>query len=150
MIEPDVARAMWALRLLDSRQLPSIARDLLSGGYDSLSLRKMALAEPGPIANELFGDALDELGAGAQAERQAAMTYARWICERMLLGDLGSYQGAKEIWRMSVALVEHLVELDPFIYAASEYEDRPNDFPFFDVEVRRLALDFLELVRPLR
>jgi hypothetical protein len=93
----------------------------------------------------LFEAAMTELGCTPMSPREAALTYARWICERIVLDQLTPYEGAKAIWNASLQAAddEPFPELDPFIYAASEFEDRPEDRRFFDAAIRKHALHLI-------
>jgi hypothetical protein len=136
-----LAQAMLKLRLLSPDDLPAIAREALSDGYDSPSLRQLAASNHDPDRETLFAKAVGEVGLAAVSARDAALTYARWICERILLDEIKPYDGAKAIWHVTLDLGDTVLpELDPFIYAASESEDRPEDRNFFDEEIKKHAL----------
>jgi len=78
------------------------------------------------------------------SKRDAVLKYARWISARIVLGEMTPYDGAKAIWHASLDLEDDPVpELDPFIYAASESEDRPEDRTFFDEEIKKHALQLV-------
>ncbi|HEX8172202.1 MAG TPA: hypothetical protein VF824_16830 [Thermoanaerobaculia bacterium] len=135
---------MHKLRLIAGTDLPNVAREALSDGYDSRSLRILAVSDNDPDVDRLFDDALAEAGFAPLSPREAALAYARSICERILLGEIRPYDGAKAIWRVSLDVGGTLVpELDPFIYAASESEDRPEDCEFFDEEIKKQALQLV-------
>jgi hypothetical protein len=51
-------------------------------------------------------------------------------------GELEPYAGARKIWHLAQAVNEEAFhDLDPFIYAASEYQERPSDRPHFAAEI---------------
>jgi hypothetical protein len=60
------------------------------------------------------------------------------IARRILSGAISARSGASSLWDMSDELYPaKLDELDPFIYAVSEWEDRPEDHDLFE----RMILD---------
>ena len=130
-VDIKLANALWALGYLRSDDLPKIAEELKRQGNRSAALSKLA-DEPGdgPDNRMLFEKAMVELEGGSLGLRTAVLEYAYWISGLIGAGDLTPYEGAKVIWevadraRVKGTLVE---ELNGFIYAASEYEDRQND-----------------------
>src|ERR1043166_2804472 len=140
----EVVFAMRTLGMLSSRDLPAIAITALTQGHDSPSLRRLAASDVSEDTRMLFEAAMTELGCTPMSAREAALTYARWICERIVLDQLTPYEGAKVIWNASLqAGDDPPPELDPFIYAASEFEDRPEDRVFFDAEIRKHAVGLI-------
>jgi hypothetical protein len=62
----------------------------------------------------------------------------------ILDGKLDPYIGARLLWKASVNNdIDHEHELDPFIYAASEYEDRPEDREGFKRAIIEEARDLV-------
>jgi hypothetical protein len=87
-------------------------------------------------AVDLFCRALSELGLTIPDKRTAALQYARCVSKLIVSGEVTPYHGAKSLWIASLAVAEtSFHDLDPFIYAASEYEDRPQDKAFFDESI---------------
>jgi hypothetical protein len=123
----DVAVGIWVLGLLDSRDLPAVATAALSMGTDSQCLRELSGLSPVDLAEagEIFEKAIRELGWGIPDRRSAAALYARCIAQLILSGDVTPRDGAKMLWRASVAVHDRSFhELDPFVYASSEYDAR--------------------------
>ena len=91
-------------------------------------------------AGEIFERAIRELGWVIPDRRSAAARYARCVAQLILSGDVAPRDGAKTLWRDSLAVHDRSFhELDPFIYASSEYDDRPEDFAFFDAAIVKEA-----------
>jgi hypothetical protein len=114
--------------------LPGIAAAALGEGDDSPSLRALAgLTEADTeAARSLFQQALAELSVELPPAREAAVVLAKNIAKEMLGGSITPYDGAKQIWELSLRLPEeHLPEFDTFIYGASEWADRPEDQNLF-------------------
>jgi hypothetical protein len=89
-------------------------------------------------------EALRDVGKSLPGPREAALWLARGAARRMLAGEGSAYELSKAIW--SIARRVHgqvIASLDPFIYAASEWEERPEDRPFFEKEMLKAAEDLL-------
>ena len=144
--EIETAAAAWLLGLLRSQDLPQFAAIALSSGVDNEAVRTLAgLSDPGfDEAETLMKKTVAAVGLGSLDRRSAALILAKCIAALILNGQVAAYEGAKQIWDVAKLLDEaSFHDLDPFIYAASEYEDRPNDRSFFDDaiinEARRLV-----------
>jgi hypothetical protein len=68
-----------------------------------------------------------------EADRVALMNVAQEVCRAILDGSTTPYDGAHRIWDATIAVGDRvrLPELDTFIYAASEWDDRPEDANIF-------------------
>jgi hypothetical protein len=111
-----------------------MAATALADGCDSPSLRVLAGLADADLeeVSSLFERALVELELPLPTAPEAAMGLARDIATKVLDGATTPYGGAKQIWELSLRIPdEHLPQLDTFIYAASEWEDRPEDRNIF-------------------
>lgn len=134
------------LGLTFAEQYADIALQALEAGYDSPSLRFLAglPAIAAAEASVLFDRCMAELSLPRPSRRDAVRQLAKIAAAQILDGATTPYQGAKEIWSLSLHLVgERLPELDPFVYAASELEDRPEDHLVFEKGVMAAARDFV-------
>jgi len=145
--DPREAAAYWRLGFLSDDDLPEVAVSLLSlGNFDSPSLRRLAGEAAGaPDLAKLFRRSLAELSVEEFSDGPAA---ADWLIRRMAQkivdGTLDPYQGARLIWQIHVKEPSGSpLEAHPFIYAASEYESRPEDRQFFTDAILREAKDLL-------
>ena len=77
------------------------------------------------------------------SRRAAILAAAREIATEIIAGSVLAYQGAKHIWHLTLSSDEPISELDPFIYAASEWECRPEDRQFFEEMIVREADELL-------
>ena len=130
----EIAASKTVLGLTPPEALPSAATAALEAGCDSPSLRALAGLTDVEVdeARSLLERALAELSLRLPSERDAVMRLAREIAAQVLEGKTSPYQGAKEIWELSLRLPgESLSDLDSFVYAASEWEDRPEDRNLF-------------------
>jgi hypothetical protein len=81
----------------------------------------------------LWEQAVREIGLTVPDDRSAATTYATCVARLIVSGEIRPYEGAKALWRASISVDDaDFHELDSFIYASSEYEDRPADRAFFE------------------
>ena len=148
--ELDLAAAMWTLGLLPTEELPSLGVKALLAGRDTPSLRRLAglSDQDRDEARELFRNILNELGK-VPTKTEALRQFARSVCLQIEDGSLTPYKGARRIFNATVeASIEGFHEMDPFIYAASEYEDRPEDRAFFDNAIRAEARRLLQKWSP--
>ena len=143
----DLEASNFVLGRTLSECLPSLAVKLLAEGYDSSALRMLAgltesqMDEAGP----LFKQALLEIGCSLPSPREAVLRLARETAMQILQGEIAPYEGGKRIWDLSLKIDHVVPELHPFVYAASEWEDRPEDRPLFErgilEEARVLVVD---------
>ena len=142
----ELVAAQLALGLVLPEELPRVAVDALEAGCDSPSLRVLAgltMTEIGE-ARQLFDRVLGELQLRNASRQQAVVQLAKERAREILSGERSPYQGAKEIWQLSLRLHEvHLPELDSFIYYASEWENRPEDRYVFEAGIVDAARELL-------
>jgi hypothetical protein len=123
-------------------RLPDVAAEALAQGTDSPSLRMLAAMDaPGmDQAFPILEGALRESGTIVPTPRAAALRLAMKIAQKMVTGEISAYEGSRQIWALSRRVKsESMDDLDPFIYAASEWEDRPADRVFFEDAMLRAA-----------
>ena len=129
-----------------AEDLISVARDALEDGCDSHSLRILAGLTKAEFheAWPLFDRALGELKIPKPSKLDAVMSLAREEARGILNKSTSPYRGAKKIWALSLRLPgDRIPELDPFVYAASEWEDRPEDRRFFEEGIWNAAKEVL-------
>ncbi len=132
--------------LLPSENLCEAAAQALGDGFDSPALRILAglTAAEADEAKGLFDRVLSELNVPKPTKSEAVMHLARETAERIIIGKTAPYEGSKQIWELTLLLPEeHFSELDPFVYAASEWEDRPEDRCIFEDGITAAAREFL-------
>jgi hypothetical protein len=142
----ELAEALWILEMLSQDELPDIAIELLDDGLYSPDLQKLSELSP-DSSNEIsdaFERSLLSLGRGRLTKTNAVQIYARAIAAEILNGEITPYSGARKIWDATLKIADPTVpDLDPFIYAASEHEERPNDREFFNQEILKCARELL-------
>jgi hypothetical protein len=122
--------AKKALALADPEASVSIAWELLEHGYDSKALRQLAGLHPSALdkSDELLAAALEELAVPLPPARDAVIWLAQEIAGLLLRGAVDEVGAARAIWDLTLRLpAVRFPELDTFIYAASEWDDRPED-----------------------
>ncbi len=84
----------------------------------------------------MFEQALQDLGLRKPPRRDAVLRLALEMARQISRGELSPYLGSKRIWDLTLLASDEVVEeLDPFIYAASEWEERPNERDFFEAAI---------------
>jgi hypothetical protein len=130
-----LVQSKWILGLIFVDDLPDIATDLLSKGLSSESLVKLAglSDQDSNKAVRLFGSSFEELGFEKMSKIEALKIYAKYISSLILSSELTPKRGAELIWKAKLnANIPEFHDLDAFIYAASEIEDRPEDKAMFE------------------
>jgi hypothetical protein len=130
-----------------SEELADVAVAALEEGLDSPALRVLAGLSPDEAneARRVLERALAELAVPIPSPRDAVLYLARAIATDVLDGIVAPYEGAKRIWQLTLrAPGQALPELDSFVYAASEWEDRAEDRRRFDEGIRRAAHELVE------
>ncbi len=137
----DVALALWTLELLDSDQIPDVATLALQRGIDSQQLRVLAgtIPTPGASLRESFSSALQNLGVRLPPRDGATRVLAKCLALQILDRTLDPIDGARKMAEIARAVGGGFSELDAFIYAESEAEDRPDDRQFFHEEIIKAA-----------
>ena len=139
--------ALWALGLIPAEDLPDIAVDAMMQGHDSKALVELAGLTRHELedAPKLFARALEGMGEGRMDKPEALRRYACMVSASILASEVTPYDGARRLWRAQLdAEIPHSHELDPFVYAASEMEDRPEDKAFFESAIREEAKRWVE------
>ena len=136
MVDNDVlklAAAKMALELLPPEHIIDVAFGLLDGEIESDNLVKLAVAEPSrPDVRDLFVSLLDEFGLTLPNKRDAVMCVSKEISKKIVKSELSPIEGANRIWTITLSVPgESFPDLHTFIYAASEWESRPEDRSIF-------------------
>ena len=146
----ELAASKAAVGLLLSEDYSEVAMGALVDGCDSPALRILAglMACEADEARELFDQVLVELNVSKPSKRDAVMHLARETAKRIVTGDTAPFEGAEQIWDLSRHLAdEHLIELDTFGYAVSEWDDRPEDRRVFEDGIVAAAKELVSLWR---
>lgn len=142
----EVLASGLVLGLVRTEELPGAAARVLEQGRDSPSLRMLAGLTAVELsgARALFDRVLAELHVGWPTTREAVVRLARQTAEDILHGRMGASPGAERISDLAHrAWGERFPELDPFIYAVSEWEDRQEDRGLLEEMIVAAARDLL-------
>jgi hypothetical protein len=127
----DIA-AERVLGLLGPEGLREAGDAALTRGIECPALIALVTHERGD-ADALFEQVLVELGIPKPSVRSAILDLARDAASEIVSGRTAPFAGAKRIWDLTLRAPKvEIPELDPFIYAASEWEDRPADRMLFE------------------
>jgi hypothetical protein len=134
----------YVLGLVPVESLPAVATDALVAGWDADSLRVLAGLNGAPSeARDLFERSVAVLGLALPPETEALAAVAHAISADIVDERVTPYVGAKQIWEASLRVEARAPLLDPFIYAASEWEDRPEDRALFEEGIVATAAGLL-------
>ena len=143
----ETFRAMWTLGLLPPEHLPLAGVKALDSGLDTESSRMLAglekfdVREKGP---DLFAAVLGAFPPLSMDK--AALIFARGVATAILTRAVEPLVGARAIWLAADKVNEsrEFHDLDGFIYAASEHDERPQKEDWLavriDSEARRLLI----------
>jgi hypothetical protein len=77
--------------------------------------------------------------------KEAAEFLILSLAAKIVAGRILPHEGAKAIWQIKLQVDDSAIPAaSPFIYAASEYEDRPDDRAFFSAEILREARNLID------
>ncbi|GAC1431731.1 MAG: hypothetical protein NVSMB62_28740 [Acidobacteriaceae bacterium] len=123
-------------------ELPDVAVEALVAGNDTPALRNLAGAdgEDSSVVAHLFQQVIAEAGIPTISKGDAARRYAELISQRIVTDRVSPLEGARLIIAAARRVDDSTFhDLDPFIYAESEAESRPEDTDFFVREIRAEA-----------
>ena len=142
----ELAASRAVLGLLRTDDLTLVGVEALEEGCDSPSLRILAGLNAGEAeeARGLFDRVLSDFNIPMPSKRDAVMRLARDIAKGILEGTTSAYKGAQQIWNLTLQTSEDdFPELDPFVYAASEWEDRSEAHVAFEEGILVAARDLV-------
>lgn len=123
-------------------EVTASAMELVRRGVTSEALKRLAAGDvhEREEAQRLLDAACDETGSLPDNDRRVR-SFVRAIAADICRGNVSPYDGARRIWAAALVVPdEHAY--DAFVYAASEYEDRPSDRRFFEKAILREAEKF--------
>jgi hypothetical protein len=143
--------ARYELGLSLPEELPDVAAQLISSGKESKSLVELAGMPTNDTrdARYLLDRTLQELGLPRITKAWAMRQFAHDVSNEIVSGSLSPLEGARLIWKTHIKSGVKTHDYDPFIYAASEMEDRPRDFTHFEKAIREEAMRWSKVNIPL-
>ncbi|MFF7156814.1 hypothetical protein [Streptomyces sp. NPDC008139] len=153
MDQPAIVAWQYVVRLIFPEDLPMAAAHLLAAGYDSPSLCDLAglsrHAETAEI-DELFDEAMDELGVRIPDDETAERCLLHHMATRLRAGAVSPRDAAARIWQGIASLTEAERE---FVQAVGEeyYLDylSPEDLRAWENAVCRAAQTLAEAAFPV-
>lgn len=121
--------SLLGLGLLAADRVALLATLALESGADNVRIRQLAgrcLWDNSRLATVLV-EALGDAGVRLPARDAAARHIATAVSSEIVRERVDPLNGASYLAEISRAVGSNFHELDPFIYAASEAEDRPSD-----------------------
>lgn len=128
-------------------ELIAAAVEAIADGQDSRSLRVLAglTIDDNKEAQSLFAHALAELGIATPNRREAVLCLAQDTARDILNRQTAPHVGARRIWEFTLAVPEEdFAELDTFVYAASEWDERTGDHGSFIEGIESAARQLLK------
>jgi hypothetical protein len=129
------AEALQKLGILTNKELIDMAMDAISGGCDNENVFQLSICNvnENDEINTYFAKLKTKLGGESMTMLDALRIYAKETSAEILSGKVSPGDGAKMIWRAHLsANLPTYHDLDGFIYAASEMDDRPADKELFE------------------
>ena len=112
-------------------QVESLATAALEASFDHSTLRELAGRSTSAEDLANLVSAFRDLGVALPSRIEAARELAQTISSEIVAGRVEPIAGASDLAFISREIGPGFHELDPFIYAWSEAESRPDDREFF-------------------
>lgn len=119
-----------------------MAEGAVAGGCDNENILQLSICSPNDRdeVNALFENVRMDLGCSSMTMLEALHEYARFTAASILNEEISPGDGAKLIWKATLAAkLPDFHELDGFVYAASEIDDRPKERLLFEAGILREA-----------
>lgn len=140
--ELERAEALQMLGILSREELLQMARDAVIDGCDDAAITQLSICtldEVDEIKTQ-FQTIKGQCDKEAMTMLSALRFYAKEISALILSGAMPPREGANMLWRAQInSRLETFHELDGFIYAASEMDDRPEDKALFEEGILKEA-----------
>jgi hypothetical protein len=128
------ALALVALDTLRVDQIADVAALAVEHGFDASVLRQLAGLDDGAPAprHDALVAALQAAGAPLPSIATAAERLTRAVSHRIVARQIDPMTGTAWLASLSGKTFGHTKIFDPFIYADSEFEDRPDERALFE------------------
>lgn len=130
------------LGILSKEVLLEMAKDAVTGGCVDPAVTQLSICTLNEIDefNARFEKMKGQCDKEAMTMLSALRFYAREISALILSGVMSPREGSNMLWRAQInSRMETFHELDGFIYAASEMDDRPEDEALFEEGILKEA-----------
>ena len=145
MIKPfdlERAEALQMLGILSKEELLQMAKDAVAEGCDDPAVTQLSICTLNEVdeLNAQFEKMKGQCDKEAMTMLSALRFYAKEISALILSGAMSPREGSNMLWRAQInSRMEAFHELDGFIYAASEMDDRPEDKALFEEGILKEA-----------
>lgn len=133
------AEALQMLGVLSKEELLQMAKDAVAEGCDDPAVTQLSICTLDEL-NAQFEKMKGQCDKDAMTMLGALRFYAKEISALILSGAMSPREGSNMLWRAQInSRMEDFHELDGFIYAASEMDDRPEDKAVFEEGILKEA-----------
>ena len=142
----QLAIAKVVLDLLSVKSMCSIGYWLLEQGHESEGVFDLIALEDARAEEAMrrFLSVVRELDVVLPGKEEAVLFLCRDVACKILEGEVSAIEGANEIWDVSqVVFPSVFPDLDPFIYAASEWTGRPDEHSLFTSSIEDAARELI-------
>lgn len=140
-------QSKWLLAQLSRKELQETIQEVVDArqeGWLVLDGIEESLLTKEEIDN-LIEEFLKVQNSGRLSKLEALKIYTTHIANQILSKTIEPYLGARAIWAASLkAKIAGYHGVDPFIYAASELEDRPRERVFFEAAIVEEAQQWMK------
>lgn len=136
--------ARIVLGLVDDSMVEAAATLAVENGVTEKSVVQLAGGVQVFAPTETLAAGLQNAGVPMPAVVDAARSLGRQTAALILTGDLDPFLAAAWLGDLSRSVGNGFHDFDPFIYAESEAEDRPEDEAFFRAAILDAARDIVE------
>ena len=140
-------QSKWLLAQLSRKELQETIYEIVDTQQDGwliLDGIEESLLTKEEIDN-LITKFFEARNSGELSKLQALEIYTTHFANQILSKAIEPYLGARAIWKASSkAKIVGYHGVDPFIYAASEFEDRPGERSFFEAAITEEAKQWVK------
>lgn len=136
-IDVKLIQAKFVLGMLSPEELVRAAIEAIVAGSNDENLIVLAGLSKNEIndANAIFLKFVHSVGLENMSKDTALRVYVQSVSCEIAYGKRDPYEGAQTIWNAIILSDTGLHDFDVFIYAASEYDSRPEDRAFFRAKI---------------
>ncbi|MGW2373060.1 MULTISPECIES: hypothetical protein [Kitasatospora] len=155
MTELHTLTWQYVVGLVEPADLPMAAAHLLAAGLDSSALRDLAGRSRGDSTDEVFREALHQLGTTLPDERTADLCLLHDLAGRLAAGEITAGEVAGEVWYRCLsgdteAEREFLETVGPEYWVESLAYGPPEGYQAWKDAVRSAAERLCRAEAPLR
>ncbi len=142
------AEALQMLGILSKEELLQMAKDAVAEGCNDPAVTQLSICTLNEFdeLNAQFEKMKGQCDKEAMTMLSALRFYAKEISALILSGVMSPREGSNMLWHAQInSRMETFHELDGFIYAASEMDDRPEDEALFEEGILKEAKRVIDI-----